>query len=133
MLALTATADEKVTADIGTYLQLVSPVVHRQSVDRPNISYAMYQVDVNLRKRTGLKNDFALRQVQESFMSLHANGRMNWHSYCRKVRLPPPPTMREGAGRPRIYPGTIHLLGNLIGFVRRMLLEWVYIRMTSVK
>ena len=88
---------------------------------------------VNLRKRIGLKNDFVPRRVQESFMSLHANGRMNWHPYCRKVRLPPPPTML-GRGRK-----TAHLsrnnssLGNLIGFVRRMLSEWVYIRMTSVK
>ena len=55
ILALTATADEKVTADIGAYLQLVSPVVHRQSVDRPNISYAMYQVDGESSKTDWIK------------------------------------------------------------------------------
>ena len=43
------------TADIGAYLQLVSPVVHRQSVDRPNISYAMYQVDGESSKTDWIK------------------------------------------------------------------------------
>lgn len=44
ILALTATADEKVMQDIMTYLNLSDPVFHKQSLDRPNISYAIYEM-----------------------------------------------------------------------------------------
>lgn len=44
ILALTATADEKVIQDIKTYLNLSHPVFHKQSLDRPNISYGIYEL-----------------------------------------------------------------------------------------
>jgi ATP-dependent DNA helicase RecQ len=50
ILALTATADDKVTDDISLYLQLVTPVIHRQSLDRPNISYSMIKVESEFAK-----------------------------------------------------------------------------------
>lgn len=55
ILALTATADDKVTNDIRSYLQLTSPVIHRESVDRPNISYNMLQVDNDAEKTEWIK------------------------------------------------------------------------------
>ena len=41
ILALTATANRRVTADIGQYLHLQEPEIIRQSIDRPNISYSL--------------------------------------------------------------------------------------------
>lgn len=55
ILALTATADDKVTADISSYLQLHSPVIHRQSVDRPNIFYTMSKVEDDAAKTEWIK------------------------------------------------------------------------------
>lgn len=44
ILALTATADHQVIQDIRTYLNLENPAFHKQSLDRPNISYAIYEM-----------------------------------------------------------------------------------------
>ncbi|MEK5039281.1 RecQ family ATP-dependent DNA helicase [Sporosarcina sp. FSL K6-3457] len=55
ILALTATADDKVVADIVHYLQLRSPEVHRQSLDRPNISYSIVKVDNEMQKTEWIK------------------------------------------------------------------------------
>ncbi|WP_342509809.1 ATP-dependent DNA helicase RecQ [Sporosarcina sp. FSL K6-2383] len=55
VLALTATADDKVTADIIHYLQLQSPIIHRQSLDRPNISYAIVKVENEMMKTEWVK------------------------------------------------------------------------------
>lgn len=54
-LALTATADDKVTNDICSYLRLTSPIIHRQSVDRPNISYTMLKVEDDATKTEWIK------------------------------------------------------------------------------
>lgn len=59
ILALTATADEKVIQDIRTYLNLVQPVYHKQSLDRPNISYAIHEMDSEEAKTTWLINRLA--------------------------------------------------------------------------
>lgn len=50
ILALTATANQKVVEDIHHYLKLINPVVHRQSVDRPNISYTFVNVEREAKK-----------------------------------------------------------------------------------
>jgi ATP-dependent DNA helicase RecQ len=55
ILALTATADDKVTADIIHYLRLQSPAIHRQSLDRPNISYSIVKVDNEMVKTEWVK------------------------------------------------------------------------------
>ncbi|WP_318617312.1 ATP-dependent DNA helicase RecQ [Sporosarcina sp. YIM B06819] len=55
VLALTATADDKVVADIIQYLQLQSPAIHRQSLDRPNISYSIIKVDNETLKTEWIK------------------------------------------------------------------------------
>lgn len=52
ILALTATADEQVVADISRYLQLNTPAIHRQSIDRPNISYAIVKLHAEREKTT---------------------------------------------------------------------------------
>lgn len=44
LLALTATADEKVLNDIKQYLRMENPIVERHSLDRPNISYSVLEV-----------------------------------------------------------------------------------------
>ncbi|MGN7386649.1 RecQ family ATP-dependent DNA helicase [Sporosarcina sp. SAFN-015] len=44
ILALTATADEKVLNDIQQYLRMEKPYVVRHSLDRPNISYSIHEV-----------------------------------------------------------------------------------------
>ena len=50
ILALTATAEEKVLNDIQHYLQMEKPIVQRHSLDRPNISYAIHEVNSSLEK-----------------------------------------------------------------------------------
>lgn len=45
VLALTATADDKVMADIATYLHMVNPLIEKTSLDRPNITYAVEKVE----------------------------------------------------------------------------------------
>jgi ATP-dependent DNA helicase RecQ len=55
ILALTATADDKVIADIIQYLQLQSPAIHRQSLDRPNISYSIVKFDNEMMKTEWIK------------------------------------------------------------------------------
>lgn len=56
ILALTATADEKVISDISHYLQLHSPKVHRQPTNRQNISYSMVEMDSQHSKTTWIKD-----------------------------------------------------------------------------
>ncbi|KXH82043.1 ATP-dependent DNA helicase RecQ [Sporosarcina sp. HYO08] len=56
ILALTATANQKVVEDIHHYLKLSNPIIHRQSVDRPNISYSFVKVDREDEKLEWLKN-----------------------------------------------------------------------------
>ncbi|AXH98844.1 ATP-dependent DNA helicase RecQ [Sporosarcina sp. PTS2304] len=45
ILALTATADEKVVSDITSYLHMNEPHIERQPMDRPAISYRVLHVD----------------------------------------------------------------------------------------
>lgn len=45
ILALTATANEKVIADITKYLNLMAPSIHSYSLDRPNISYTICKME----------------------------------------------------------------------------------------
>ncbi|KAA0966157.1 ATP-dependent DNA helicase RecQ [Sporosarcina sp. ANT_H38] len=56
ILALTATADDKVKTDICRYLQLQMPAIHKQSLDRPNISYSVVKVDNGMVKTDWIKN-----------------------------------------------------------------------------
>ena len=56
ILALTATADDKVKADICRYLQLQMPAIHQHSLDRPNISYSIVKVDNGMMKTDWIKN-----------------------------------------------------------------------------
>jgi ATP-dependent DNA helicase RecQ len=50
MLALTATAEEKVLKDIQQYLRMEKPVIQRHSLDRPNISYSIREVNSSQEK-----------------------------------------------------------------------------------
>ncbi|MCM3709798.1 RecQ family ATP-dependent DNA helicase [Sporosarcina luteola] len=59
LLALTATADEKVLNDIQQYLQMEKPIVQRHSLDRPNISYSIVEVNSPLEKTAWIKNRIA--------------------------------------------------------------------------
>ncbi|PIC63280.1 ATP-dependent DNA helicase [Sporosarcina sp. P13] len=45
ILALTATANEKVVSDITSYLHMNDPYIERQPIDRPAISYRVLHVD----------------------------------------------------------------------------------------
>lgn len=54
ILALTATANEKVVADITQYLALQKPFIHRESSDRPNITYAVVHVTTEQEKNEWL-------------------------------------------------------------------------------
>lgn len=45
VLALTATADDQVLTDITHYLQMDDVVIHKHSLDRPNITYEILQVE----------------------------------------------------------------------------------------
>lgn len=45
ILALTATADQKVIEDISSYLNLEAPSLHIYSLDRPNLSYMIQEVN----------------------------------------------------------------------------------------
>lgn len=56
ILALTATADDKVKADICRYLQLQMPAIHQHSLDRPNISYSIVKVDNGMMKTDWITN-----------------------------------------------------------------------------
>ena len=51
ILALTATAEEKVLYDIQHYLRMEKPIVQRHSLDRPNISYAIRELHSSLEKK----------------------------------------------------------------------------------
>ncbi|MDV6377653.1 RecQ family ATP-dependent DNA helicase [Sporosarcina sp. GW1-11] len=51
ILALTATADEKVISDITSYLHLNNPHIEQQPIDRPAISYRVLHLD-NEREKT---------------------------------------------------------------------------------
>ena len=44
MLALTATADDKVLYEINHFLRLENTTIHRHSLDRPNISYVIQEM-----------------------------------------------------------------------------------------
>lgn len=59
ILALTATANQRVTEDIATYLELKQPVIHRQSIDRPNISYSIVQLHSEHEKTAWLNQRLA--------------------------------------------------------------------------
>lgn len=59
VLALTATADTKVETDIIHYLQMSEPNVIRQSLDRPNLTYTVQQLEVEADKTTYLKQRLA--------------------------------------------------------------------------
>ncbi|MEV9639092.1 ATP-dependent DNA helicase RecQ [Mammaliicoccus sciuri] len=50
VLALTATASEKVIEDITSYLQLNQPHIERQPIDRPSISYRVLHLENQLAK-----------------------------------------------------------------------------------
>lgn len=50
ILALTATADDKVVKDIIHYLHLNTPSIHKSSLDRPNISFSILKMDSDLAK-----------------------------------------------------------------------------------
>lgn len=56
LLALTATADEKVLNDIQRYLGMENPIVQRHSLDRPNISYSIRQVNSAFEKTKWIKD-----------------------------------------------------------------------------
>ncbi|MBD7986168.1 ATP-dependent DNA helicase RecQ [Sporosarcina sp. Sa2YVA2] len=56
ILALTATADQKVMFDIPYYLQMRSPVVERQSLDRKNICYSVIRLKSSIEKMAWIKN-----------------------------------------------------------------------------
>ncbi|WP_025784915.1 ATP-dependent DNA helicase RecQ [Sporosarcina sp. D27] len=55
ILALTATADARVEADIIHYLRMSNPNVIRQSLDRPNLTYTVQQLETEADKTTWLK------------------------------------------------------------------------------
>lgn len=55
ILALTATADEKVLNDIQHYLRMEKPIVQRHSLDRPNISYSIQGVNSAFDKTAWIK------------------------------------------------------------------------------
>ncbi|WOV85402.1 ATP-dependent DNA helicase [Sporosarcina jeotgali] len=59
VLALTATADAKVEADIIHYLHMSNPNVIRQSLDRPNLTYTVQQLEMEADKTTWLKQRLA--------------------------------------------------------------------------
>ncbi|WOV89190.1 ATP-dependent DNA helicase RecQ [Sporosarcina oncorhynchi] len=59
VLALTATADDKVTMDITRYLQMDKPAIVRQSLDRKNISYSVLQLDTQSAKLEWIKERVA--------------------------------------------------------------------------
>lgn len=61
LLALTATADDKVMKDIIDYLQLEDVKIHRQSLDRSNISYAIKKMD-----RDEEKTQWILNRVKQT-------------------------------------------------------------------
>lgn len=44
ILALTATADDKVMQDIAAYLHMKNPEIHKHSLNRPNLSYAFFEL-----------------------------------------------------------------------------------------
>ncbi|WP_153732198.1 RecQ family ATP-dependent DNA helicase [Sporosarcina obsidiansis] len=56
ILALTATANEKVTTDITSYLQLRSPFIERQPIDRPAISYSLLHMENHHAKTEWIAN-----------------------------------------------------------------------------
>lgn len=55
VLALTATADNKVVKDIIHYLHLNAPSIHRTSLDRPNISFSIFKMDAQNAKSKWIK------------------------------------------------------------------------------
>lgn len=55
ILALTATADTKVINDIKSYLKMDEPAIERHSLDRPNISYSIIQLNSTLEKTNWIK------------------------------------------------------------------------------
>ncbi|WP_252503461.1 ATP-dependent DNA helicase RecQ [Sporosarcina sp. Marseille-Q4943] len=55
VLALTATANEKVLHDIQQYLRMEKPIVQRHSLDRPNISYSIMEVHSTFEKTAWIK------------------------------------------------------------------------------
>ena len=56
VLALTATADQKVMDDITTYLKMDDPHIEKTSLDRPNISYAIEKMGDEVEKLTWLQH-----------------------------------------------------------------------------
>jgi len=61
MLALTATADDKVLNEINYFLQLNNAEVHRYSLDRPNISYTIQKMTSK-----GEKTEWILERLKKS-------------------------------------------------------------------
>lgn len=61
ILALTATANEKVIKDIKDYLLLDHSVVHKYSLDRPNISFSIVHMDTQ-----NEKTKWILERMQQS-------------------------------------------------------------------
>ncbi|MFC5603234.1 RecQ family ATP-dependent DNA helicase [Sporosarcina koreensis] len=59
ILALTATADEKVLNDIQRYLRMEKPIIQRHSLDRPNISYSIREVNSAFEKTAWIKERVA--------------------------------------------------------------------------
>lgn len=59
ILALTATADEKVLNDIQQYLRMETPIIQRHSLDRPNISYSIKEVNSAVEKTEWIKERIA--------------------------------------------------------------------------
>ncbi|MCM3742996.1 ATP-dependent DNA helicase [Sporosarcina luteola] len=59
LLALTATADEKVLNDIQHYFKMEKPIVQRHSLDRPNISYSIVEVHSSQEKTAWIKERVA--------------------------------------------------------------------------
>ncbi|MGG0642723.1 ATP-dependent DNA helicase RecQ [Sporosarcina gallistercoris] len=55
ILALTATADARVETDIIRYLHMSKPNVIRQSLDRPNLTYTVQQLEMEADKTAWLK------------------------------------------------------------------------------
>lgn len=64
ILALTATADDKVINDIIQYLNLKDVTIHRQSLDRPNISYTITKM-----RDEDEKTKWIINRVQQTISS----------------------------------------------------------------
>lgn len=82
ILALTATATSNVMNDISTLLQMSNPTVHVQSLDRPNIRYATFEVDSQDEKYENIK-----RQIIDTERPgiLYTQSRKKADNYAKKL------------------------------------------------